>query len=101
MVDTKNVNRISCIQLRYCGQAGMGNNQNQNMTITADEDVLRWIRVRAAESRTSASRLAGEILRERMQRERGYFLAKRRYLSVKARVISQDRYPGREDLHNR
>jgi hypothetical protein len=79
----------------------MANDPNQNMTITADEDVLRWIRVRAAERRTSASRLVGEILRERMQRERGYFLSKRRYLSVKARVISEDRYPGREELHER
>jgi plasmid stability protein len=79
----------------------MANNQNQNMTITADEDVLRWLRVRAAERRTSASRLAGEILRERMQRERGYFSARRRYLSVKARVISRGPYPGREELHNR
>jgi len=79
----------------------MGKDQIQNMTITADEDVLRWIRVRAAENRMSASRLAGEILRERMQRERGYFLAKRRYLSVKARVISQAPYPGREELHER
>ena len=79
----------------------MGKDQIQNMTITADEDVLRWIRVRAAENRMSASRLAGEILRERMQRERGYFLAKRRYLSVKVRVISQAPYPGREELHER
>ncbi len=79
----------------------MPNNQSQNMTITADEDVLRWLRVRAAEQRTSASRLAGQILRERMQRERGYFLARRQYLSVKARVISQARYPKREELHER
>lgn len=79
----------------------MASDQSQNMTITADEDVLRWLRVRAAEQRTSASRLAGEILRERMQRERGYFLARRRYLSVKARVISQGPYPKREELHER
>ncbi len=79
----------------------MANEQSQNMTITADEDVLRWLRVRAAEQRTSASRLAGEILRERMQRERGYFLARRRYLSVKARVISQAPYPKREEFHER
>ncbi len=79
----------------------MANQQTQNMTITADQDVLRWLRVRAAEQRTSASRLAGEILRERMQRERGYFLARRRYMSVKARVISHAPYPKREELHDR
>ncbi len=79
----------------------MANDPSQNMTITADEDVLRWLRVRAAERRTSASRLAGEILRERMQRERGYFLAMRRYLSVQSRVISDGPYPSRQELHER
>ena len=72
-----------------------------NLTITADEEVLRWARVKAAESNTSVARLVGEFLKERMQVERGYEGAKRRFLAVKPRVLSSGPYPSREELHDR
>ncbi len=72
-----------------------------NMTLTADEDVLRWARIKAAEENTSVARLVGDLLRKQMQIERGYHAAKRRFLSVEPRVISQGRYPSRDDLHDR
>jgi hypothetical protein len=72
-----------------------------NMTITADEEVLRWARVKAAENDTSVAQLVGEMLKERMRADRGYETAKRRFLAVKPRVLSQGPYPARDELHDR
>ena len=38
----------------------------KNVTITLDEEVARWARIRAAERDTSLSRLVGKLLREKM-----------------------------------
>jgi len=72
-----------------------------NLTITAEEEVLRWARVKAAEENTSVARLVGDLLKERMRAERGYQAAKRRFLGVKARVLSSGPYPSRDELHDR
>ena len=72
-----------------------------NLTITAEEEVLRWARVKAAEGNTSVARLVGDLLKERMQAERGYQAAKRRFLGAKARVLSSGPYPSRDELHDR
>jgi hypothetical protein len=72
-----------------------------NLTITADEDVLRWARVRAAEENTSVARLVGDLLKERMRTEQGYQAAKRRFLGAKIRVLSRGPYPSRDQLHDR
>jgi hypothetical protein len=72
-----------------------------NLTITADEDVLRWARVKAAEENTSVARLVGDLLRERMRAERGYEAARRRFLGAKPRVLSAGPYPTRDELHDR
>ncbi|HYU16843.1 MAG TPA: hypothetical protein VEL05_12245, partial [Candidatus Acidoferrum sp.] len=44
----------------------------RNVTITLDEDVVRWARIRAAERETSVSRLVGELLREKMLEDQSY-----------------------------
>lgn len=72
-----------------------------NMTITAEEEVLRWARIKAAERNTSVARLVGELLKERMRDERGYELARRRFMAVKPRVLSSAPYPSRDELHDR
>ena len=72
-----------------------------NMTITAEEEVLRWARVKAAEENTSVARLVGDLLKERMRAERGYQAAKRRFLGTKPRVLSRGSYPSRDELHDR
>ena len=41
----------------------------RNITIAVDEDVARCARIEAAKEDTSASRLVGEMLRERMAEE--------------------------------
>ena len=73
------------------------------MTITLDEEVARWTRVRAAERETSVSRLVGEMLREKMLAEQSYEIAMREYLSRPARKLRKTaaRYPRRVDLYGR
>ena len=73
----------------------------KNVTITLDEEVARWARVRAAELDTSVSRLVGELLKEHMAADKRYETARRRYSARKAGPISKGRYPRRDDLHER
>jgi hypothetical protein len=75
----------------------------KNVTITLDEEVARWARIKAAEQDTSVSRLVGEMLREKMLNEQSYHSSMKRYLSRKPRPLSQRgaRYPGREEIHER
>lgn len=75
----------------------------KNVTITLDEDVARWARIRAAELDTSVSRMLGELLREQMARQVSYQSAMRQYVVREATPISEpgSRYPMRADLHDR
>jgi hypothetical protein len=73
----------------------------KNVTITLEEEVARWARVRAAELDTSVSRLVGQMLKDQMVANQGYDTARRRYLSRKATLISTRAYPRRVDLHDR
>ena len=75
----------------------------KNMTITLDEEVARWARIRAAEKDTSVSRLVGEMLREKMRGEDAYQAAMQKYLSQRPKKLKKagTRYPRREDLHER
>ena len=73
----------------------------KNVTITLEEEVARWARVRAAELDTSVSRLVGQMLKEQMVADQGYDTARRRYQSRKAAPISNGAYPRRDDLHDR
>ena len=75
----------------------------KNVTITLDEEVARWARIRAAEQNTSMSRLVGEMLKEKMQEEEAYLLAMEQYLAEKPQVLKKAgaRYPRREELHER
>lgn len=75
----------------------------RNVTITLDEEVARWARVRAAQLNTSVSRLLGEVLRDLMVREQGYDSAMRQYLAGQPQQLSRTRraYPSREELHAR
>jgi plasmid stability protein len=75
----------------------------RNVTITLDEDVARWARIRAAERATSVSRLVGELLREKMLEDQSYDVAMREYLARPARALRKTcvPYPRRPDLHGR
>ncbi len=73
------------------------------MTITLEEDVARWARIRAAERDTSVSRLVGELLREKMVEDQSYEVAMREYLARPTRKLKKTgtRYPRRADLYGR
>jgi plasmid stability protein len=75
----------------------------KNMTITLDEEVARWARIRAAEKDTSVSRLVGEMLREKMRNEAVYQSAMQQYLTQRPKKLKRPgtRYPRREELHER
>ena len=72
-----------------------------NLTVTADEEVLRWARIRAAERNTSVARLVGELLRQHMDVESRYESARRRFMGRKPRRLSRRSYPSRDELHDR
>lgn len=75
----------------------------KNVTITVDEDVLRWARVWAAKHDTSVSRMLGEELRRKMLSERQYERARRRFQArvPKALKSAGTRYPSRDSLYER
>ena len=74
----------------------------KNVTITLDEEVARWARIWAAEHESSVSRMVGEVLRERMLRERDYETAMEEFLGAPIRAISSGApYPPRDELHDR
>ena len=75
----------------------------RNMTITLEEDVARWARIRAAELDTSVSRMLGEVLREQMVREISYHTQMQQYLVRVPQPLSTPgaRYPLRDELHER
>ena len=89
LVDTKFVLHYSCVM--------------KNVTITLDEEVARWARIRAAEGNTSLSRLVGEWLREKMREEENYRISMQRYLDRPPIVLREqgEEYPDREKLHDR
>ncbi len=75
----------------------------KNVTITLDDEVARWARIRAAEKNTSVSRLVGNLLKAQMQEEADYALAMEQYLMMQPVVLKQvgDHYPRREELYER
>ena len=75
----------------------------KNVTITLDNEVARWARIRAAENNTSVSRLVENLLKEKMQEEADYSLAMEQYLMMRPVMLKKagDRYPKREELHER
>lgn len=75
----------------------------KNVTISLDENVAKWARIRAAELDTSVSRLLGDLLREKMLDERAYEAAMEKFLSVDLVKLKKPGagYPRRDKLHAR
>ena len=71
------------------------------MTISLEEEVARWARIRAAEENSSVSRLIADMLRARMQQHERFERARRDFQRLRSAVISSGPYPRREDLHDR
>ncbi len=75
----------------------------KNVTITLDEKVARWARIKAAEQEKSLSRMLGELLQEKMLEEEHYQASMQQYLAQPARILKKQgaRYPRREELYGR
>lgn len=75
----------------------------RNVTIKLDEETAEWVRVRAAEMRTSVSSLVGEMLTRQMRASRRYDAAKKWFDERKLRPLRRpgETYPRREDLYDR
>jgi len=75
----------------------------KNVTITLEEEVARWARIKAAELDTSVSRLVGEMLSEKMKAEQDYTLAMQRFFARVPQQLSEpgSSYPSRDELHER
>lgn len=73
----------------------------RNVTITMEEDVVRWARIEAAKQETSVSGLLSEILKQRMLAQDDYARAMRRSLARKPFLKTTGRYPSREEAHER
>jgi hypothetical protein len=73
----------------------------RNVTITLEEEVARWARIRAAEEDSSVSQLVGELLRQLMQQHERFDRARREFQRLGSSIISDSPYPRREDLHDR
>ncbi len=77
--------------------------KRKNVTVTLDESVARWARVKAAEQDKSLSRFLAELLEERMRHEDNYEAAYQRFLSVKPVRLREpgEKLPTREELYDR
>jgi hypothetical protein len=75
----------------------------KNVTITLDEEILRWAKVTAAQQDTSVSRMLGEELRRKMMREEAYERGKRRFQSRQPKALKPtgETYPSRDSLYER
>jgi plasmid stability protein len=75
----------------------------KNITITLEDEVARWTRIKAAEHEMSVSRYVGQMLREKMRGEAEYEKAMQYFLSRKPSNLKRpkDKYPSRDKLHER
>ena len=61
----------------------------KNVTITVEDNALEWARIEAAKRNTSVSRLVGEMLADKMQRDDAYMRAMREWLADEVTFTSQ------------
>ena len=75
----------------------------KNVTITLQEDLARWLRVKAAEDDRSVSKWLAELLEGMRLKEDAYETAMRRYLEMNPRKLDwpDGGKPTREELHDR
>ena len=75
----------------------------KNITIKLDDATAEWVRVHAVSNGMSVSRIAADMLSERMRADQNYAAAYRHFRERTARPLSLpgDAYPGRDTLHDR
>jgi hypothetical protein len=75
----------------------------RNVTISLDENVARWARVKAAEQDKSLSRFLAELLEERMKHESDYEAARQRFKEGKPFSFREpgEKLPTRDEIYDR
>lgn len=75
----------------------------KNVTVTLEEETLRWARIKAAEKGTSVSKLLGQILeQERAGRSPSYWKSYEEWKRIKPVPTTRDiRSISREETHER
>jgi hypothetical protein len=73
----------------------------KNLTITADERVLRWARREAAEKGISVSKLVGQMIEREMRRTDAYWQAFERWKKIKPVPMTGPLKMSREEAHER
>lgn len=74
----------------------------RNLTITVEEEVARWARIKAAEGDTSVARLVGDLLRHHMDEEHAYERAMKDHFAQRPlRLRKAGGYPTRDQMHGR
>lgn len=70
----------------------------KNVTVTMEDSVADWARMEAARRNTSVSRLVGEMLAEKMQRNDAYERAMREALEFKP-IPFEGRHLTRDEIY--
>ena len=73
----------------------------ENIRVTVEEKVARWVKREAVRTQTSVSRFLGEILKERMLETDSYECAMRQSLARKPFLKTDGRYMSRAEVHFR
>ena len=75
----------------------------KNVTVNLPDDLVRWLRVRAAADGRGVSEWIADLLAETKRRDDAYDVAMKRYLAMKPRRLDwpDGRKPTREELHDR
>jgi hypothetical protein len=73
----------------------------KNVTITVEDDVLEWARVKAARENTSVSRLLGIWMKEKRLQEDAYEVAKRGALQFRSWGKSDGPFLTRDEMYDR
>jgi hypothetical protein len=75
----------------------------RNLTVTLDEETFTRARVRAAERDLSLSRFIGELLKRELRHDDEYESAYRAWRAARPFALkgAAERYPKREELHDR
>ena len=73
----------------------------KNVTITVEEEALRWARRQAADTGTSVSKLVGQILQLEMRQTDAYWQAYERWKKIKPVPMTGPIKISREEAHER
>lgn len=74
----------------------------RNVTISLNDELVRWARVWAAENDTSISAMLSQLLKEKMEKESRYVSAMNNFHASEVSDLSSGlEYPSREILYER